>query len=170
MPSLDELEADTARLQALYRNITVTFDYHPARVGMNLQRAIAAVTRPPHDMGPIADELAKILAAWDLTRAGEPIPITPDGIGSLPMGIASAIGQVVMEDFHDPKSPSSLTASSASSASSKLSSPISRPDDSAPAPTGPSLSSEPNGPASIRPISLDSPLPVTATSGIAGSD
>jgi hypothetical protein len=168
MPSLDELEADTARLTATYRNITVTFDYCPMRVGMNLQRAIAAVTRPPHDMGPIADELAKILSAWDLTRAGESIPITPEGIGSLPMGIASAIGQQVMEDFHDPKSPSSLAPSFASSPSPAPSPSTSRPADSDSAPSGPTSSSEANGQASIQPISLDSPLPVTATPGSAG--
>lgn len=168
MPSLDELEADTAKLSATYQNLTVTFTYHPARVGMNLQRAIASVTRPPYDMGPIADELASVIEAWDLTRNGESIPITGEGIGSLPMGIASAIGQQVMEDFHDPKLPSSLVRSLASSPSPAPSPPTSRPDDSASAPSGPTSSSEPNGQASIRQSLPDSPIPVTATSGSAG--
>jgi hypothetical protein len=157
MPSLDELESGLARLTATYKTITVMFDYHPDLVGMNLQRAIAAVTRPPHDMGPIADELARIIETWDLTRHGEPVPITPDGIGSLGLGLSSALGAAIMEDFHDPKSPRSMASPSASSTSSP---PGSRPDDSATAPIGPILSSERNGPGSIPPTSLDSLLPV----------
>src|SRR5262245_51173415 len=137
MPSLDELEDGLARLTASYRNLTITFEYFPERVGMNLQRAIAAVTRPPHDMGPIADELARIISAWDLTRHGAPIEITPEGVGSLGMGISSAIGGAIMEDFHDPKSPRSLEISSASPGSLTDSLPGSRPDASASAPTGP---------------------------------
>ena len=168
MPSLDELEADLARLSATYHNVTVMFDYHPARVGMNLQRAVASVTRPPHDMGPIADELAKVLSAWDLTRGGEPIPVTADGIGSLPMGLAAAIGQNVMEDFHDPKSPSSLERSSAPSAPIPPSSPSSRPESSATVPSGQTSYSERNGQASILPNSSDSITPAAPTSGSAG--
>jgi hypothetical protein len=157
MPSLDELESGRARLSATYQSITVNFEYFPDRVGMNLQRGIAAVTRPPHDMGPIADELANILAAWDLTRKGEPIPITPEGIGSLPMGISSAIGREIMEDFHDPKSRLSMVTASASST---VSPPSSRPDASDSVPTGLTTSYEQNGRASIQPISQGSLTPV----------
>jgi hypothetical protein len=159
MPSLDELEAGLARLTATYKTLTVTFDYHPDRVGMNMQRAIAAVSRPPHDMGPIADELAHVLSAWDLTRSGSPIPITADGIGSLGMALSSAIGAAIMEDFHDPKSPRSMAPSSALPTDSP---PGSKPDASATALTGPISSSEQNGPGSIQPTLPASPIPVGA--------
>lgn len=167
MPSLDELEQGVARLKTTYKSLTIAFEYYPDRVGINLQRAIAAVMRPPHDMGPIADELASILSAWDLTRGDAPIPITADGIGSLPMGLSSAIGREIMEDFHDPKSPATLVSASASSTSSRA---ISGPDASATSPTGPTASSARNGQDSIQPISPDSRTPAAATSGTAGSD
>lgn len=157
MPSLDDLEDGRARLSAAYKNLTVQFDYYPDRIGMNLQRSIAAVTRPPHDMGPIADELASVISAWDLTRKGEPIPITSEGVGSIGMGISSAIGRAIMEDFHDPKSPLSMVTASALST---VSPPGSRLDASAPAQTGPTSSFEPNGQASIQPISPGSLTPV----------
>jgi hypothetical protein len=166
MPSLDELEAGTARLSATYQNITVTFTYYPARVGMNLQRAIASVTRPPYDMGPIADELSKVLEGWDLTRHGELIPISAEGLGGLPMGISSAIGREIMEDFHDPKSPIPTGGSIAPSPSSP---PISRDPDSATARPGPTSSYEQNGQASIPPTLAGSLIPVAPTSGSPGS-
>ena len=159
MPSLDELESGTARLSVPYRTITITIDYYPDRVGMNLQRAIAAVSRPPFDVGPVADGLAHVLAGWDLTRNGEIIPITPEGIGSIGMSISTAIGGAIMEDFHDPKSPRSTAAPSASSTSSP---PGWRPDDSATAQNGPTSSFERDGAGSIPPTSPGSPIPVGA--------
>jgi len=150
MPSLDELEAGIARLATPYKGVTITFDYYPERVGLNLQRAVAAATRPPHDVGPIADGLAYVLAAWDLTRHGEPIPITPDGVASLAIGISGAIGAAIMEDFNDPKSPRSMVSRSESSTDLP---PGSRPDESASAPTGPISFSERSGQDSIRPTS-----------------
>jgi hypothetical protein len=159
MPSLDELEAGVARLQAAYKTLTVTFEYYPDRVGMNMQRAIAAVMRPPHDMGPIADELALVLCGWDLTRNGEAIEITPEGVGSLGMGLSSAIGAAIMEDFHDPKSPRSTASMFASSTDSP---PGSRPASSGPAPSGPMSSSARNGRGSTLPTSPASLAPVGA--------
>jgi hypothetical protein len=166
MPSLDELEQGLARLTTTYKSISITFEYHPDRVGMNLQRAIASVTRPPYDMGPICDELALVLSAWDLTRNGEPIPTTAEGLCSLPMGISSAIGREIMEDFHDPKSPLTPDQASASSTSSLAGS---QPADSATAQTSPTSSSEPNGQASIPLPSPASPIRVDASSGPVGS-
>lgn len=159
MPSLDELEAGRAVLTVPYKGIIITVEYYPDRVGMNLQRAIAAVSRPPFDIGPVADGLAHVLCGWDLTRAGEPIPITSEGIGSVGMSISTAIGGAIMEDFHDPKSPRSTATPSASSIGSP---PGSKPDGSASAPSGPTSSSAPNGAASIQPTWPDSQVPVGA--------
>lgn len=159
MPSLDDLELGLARLQIQFKTLTIVFEYHPERVGMNLQRAALAAARPPHDIGPMVDELANVLAGWDLSRAGAPIPVTADGIGSLPMGISSEMARAIMEDFNDPKSP---IASGGPSGSSTPSPPGSRPDDSATAPTGPTSSSVPNGQGSILPISPGSLTPVGA--------
>jgi hypothetical protein len=158
MPSLDELEQGLARLTTTYKSIAITFEYHPDRVGMNLQRAIAGVTRPPYDMGPLCDELAMVLSSWDLTRHDDPIPTTAEGLGSLPMGISSAIGREIMEDFHNPKSP--LTADQSASSTSLPAG--SQPDDLATALISPTSSSAPNGQDSIRPISQDSLIPVGA--------
>lgn len=170
MPSLDELESGLARLTIAYKSISVTVEYYPERVGIALQRATASVQRPPYDMGPIADELAKVLAAWDITRGNEPVPITADGIGSLGMRLASEIASAIMQDFHDPKSPRSLTtAPSAPSEPSTPSPPGWKPDVSVSVPSGPTSSSEPNGPGSIRPISPGSLTPVAPSSGAAGS-
>lgn len=159
MPSLDELEQGLARLTTTYKSITIAFEYHPDRVGMNLQRAIASVTRPPYDMGPICDELATVLESWDLTRNNQPIPTTAEGLGSLPMGISSAIGREIMEDFHDPKSPLTADQSSVSSTSSPAGSPPATSDS---APTLPTSSSEPNGQASTPPTLPAYPIPVGA--------
>lgn len=159
MPSLDELEAGIARLSTTYKSITITFDYYPDRVGLSLQRAVAAATRPPHDVGPIADGLAAVLAAWDLTRRGEPIPITADGVASLAVGISGAIGAAIMEDFHDPKSPRSMVSASESLTDSP---PGSKPDASASALTGPTSSSGRNGRDSTQPTSPASPTLVGA--------
>lgn len=159
MPSLDELEAGLAVITVRYKTIDVTFEYHPDRVGMNLQRAIAAVSRPPHDVGPICDELARVLSQWDLTRGGEPIPITTAGIGSLGVGLAGAIGSAIMEDFTDPKSPRPTASELASSTSSP---PGSRPASSGSAPTGDTSSASPDGPASIQPSSPGYLTPVAS--------
>jgi hypothetical protein len=159
MPSLDELEADRARLQATYQRFVVTFEYHPARVSMNLQRALVGAANPPYDVGPLVVELANVLSAWDVTRRSEPVPVTADGIGSLPLGVSSEIAKSIMEDFGDPKSPLSAAAPSASSTASP---PGSKPDDSDGAPTGPTSSSGQNGLASTQPISPGSLTPVGA--------
>ena len=154
---LAELEQNRARLTASHRSIVVTFDYYPERVGMAFQRALAAASRPPHDVGPIADQLPGIVAEWDLTRGGQPIPITAEGIGSLPMGISSAIGRAIMEDFGNPKSPVSMAATSASSTPSPAtSSPAAA---WATAPTSPSPSSTPAGQDSSPGTSSGFPIP-----------
>lgn len=153
MPSLDELEAGVAALTVTYRNIAIAVEYHPDRVGMAMQRALANATEPPYQVGPVVDQLALVLRSWDLTRNGETVPITPDGIGSLPMGVSSAIGRAIMEDFNDPKSP---IATDAASASSTPSPPISEPDASATAPTTPTSSYAPNGQGLTPQISPDS--------------
>jgi hypothetical protein len=154
MPSLDELESGIAHLSVPYKGLTVEIDYYPDRVSMNMQRAIAVLSRPPHDVGPITEELALVLADWDLTRGGEPVPITPDGVGSLGIALSSAIGGSIMEDFNDPKSPRSTGSTSASLTDSP---PGSKPDASAGVPTGPISSSARSGRDSTRRTSPDSP-------------
>lgn len=154
---LDALESGRAELSATYKSLTVNFHYYPERVGMNLQRALAAVTRPPHDMGPIADELANIVAGWDVKRGGVSVALTPEGVGSLPMGVSSAVGRAIMEDFNDPKSPTTADIPSGWSTASPA---TSEPEvNSASAPGLPSPSSTPAGPASHPGISPDSPTP-----------
>lgn len=140
---LDALESGRAELSATYRNLIVHFHYHPERVGMNLQRALAEVTRPPHDMGPIADELANIVAGWDIKRGGVSIPLTPEGVGSLPMGVSSAVGRAIMEDFSNPKSPTTEAIPSLWLTPSPDTS--SREESSATAQSSPSSSSTPAG-------------------------
>jgi len=41
--------------------------------------------------GLVVDTLAQVLASWDLTDGGEPIPLTREGIASVPLDILSKI-------------------------------------------------------------------------------
>lgn len=157
---LDALQAGRAQLSATYNGFVVNFEYHPARVGMNLQAALAGATQPPYDVGPITRELAAVLAGWDIQRGGQPVPATAEGIGSLPMVLGSAIGQSIMQDFTDPKSPTTADIPSGWWTPSLATSEPA--DSSASVQSSPSSSSTPSGPASLPGNSSEGPTPPDA--------
>jgi len=157
---LEALEANRARLHVPYREQELTIEYQPERVGMNLQRAWLRLGQPPHDPAPLLEQLAMILLSWDLARGGEPLAITLDVLGALPVVLTGQIAQAILEDFGDPKSPLRTASASASSTPSPITSTPA--DDSERAPVSPSSSSTPNGQDSLLGISPGSQVPVHA--------
>lgn len=117
MPDLHELEAGRARLVVPFRSLEIVVEYHPDRVS---GRTMAALRRAQVDNDPSAifAEVGQLLAAWDLTRDGEPIPITEDGVQSVGALVTLAIVMAILGDFADPKS-RVTTAVGASSPSSR---------------------------------------------------
>ena len=151
---LDALEANRARLHVPYKDQELTIEYQPERVGMNLQRAWLRLGQPPHDVEPLLEQLATILLSWDLSRGGEPLPLTTDVLGALPVALTGTIAQNILEDFADPKSLRKTETASASSTRSRTTSTPA--GDSATARTSRSSSSTHNGRESLRGSSPDS--------------
>ena len=153
---LDALERNLASVTATYKGQTATVVYYPERVGLNLQRGLAEAAVPPYQPHVLLDELPKIVVDWDIRRGGEPVPITPEGLGTLPLLVTSAIASAIMEDFRDPKSPTATLppASPSPTPSPATSAPA---DGSATAQPSPSPSSTPAGPASPPGITSASP-------------
>lgn len=156
---LDALEDGRAGLTVTFRGLTANVVYYPLRVGLNLQRGLAEAAVPPYPPGQLLEELPKVLVEWDVRRKGELVPITPDGVGTLPLGLSSAVARAIMEDFGDPKSP---VATPPPDSPSPTPSPAtsSTAGEWATAPSSPSPSSTPAGPASPSGTTSDSQTPV----------
>lgn len=158
MPDLHELEAGRARLVVPFRDLEIAIEYHPERV---TGRTMAALRRAQTDNDPTAifGELVSLIAEWDLTRDGEPVPITPDGVHSLGALVTMALILGILGDFADPKS-RIATGGGRTSASQKPSPPTSlAAARSATAQSTRGSSSTPNGPESIPGLSEDFPSP-----------
>lgn len=155
---LDALEQNLARVTVTFRGQAATVHYAPLAVSLDLQRGMASLATPPHNPGPMVDELARVVTWWDVVRKGELVPITAEGIGSLPIELGLEIARAIMEDFRDPKSPLAIPppAPPSPTRSPATSEPAAG---SATAPSSPSPSSTPAGPASPSGTTSGSPTP-----------
>lgn len=171
---LSSLERGYGEVDAEWNGHTVTLRY---RADLNNRALIAmkrvmvgvlaldGVTRFP-DVEAIIDELIKVLLpidheegpGWDLTDAGEPVPITFDAIVDLPPGLPAAMLGSIFRDVNDPNRRRPSRRGSSPGA------------DSAPAasPTTTASSATPNGQASLPGPLQDATIPSAGLVGATG--
>lgn len=162
MPDLAALRSNSARLTVDYGGATFAVDYRFADVGPRThetQRKMQA-----GDMEALYAELAHLVAAWDATDAGVPVPTTADGFRSAGVGVCIALWNAILPDVGNP----TVAPSGAVTHSSSGSSPTA---DSAPAPTTTPSFATPNGSGSHPgswPASAGPPATPVGSSGAIG--
>lgn len=96
------------------------------------------------DLDSVVAELARVLVGWDITRDGQPVPITQEEIRRLPADLPFLLLQTVVGDIHDPNRRRPSHDGSSVGASSEPT----------PSPTTTASSTTPSGPASHPGLSL----------------
>ena len=81
-------------LSFAYRPDAVT----PALLARILRGAEAAETEPMEALAAYRDTIPAFVVSWDLVNEGEPVPLTPDGIDTVPLAILDLVFEAIMED------------------------------------------------------------------------
>lgn len=71
--------------------------YRPEKYDANMQAKMMQVSRSS-EFGPLLELLMEMLISWDLTDAGQPVPITPETLGSLPLNLLAEVARAVMRE------------------------------------------------------------------------
>lgn len=95
MPSLSDIVADEAIVILPFGADKVTVGYHP---GVLTTKNIKLIQSNDSDPNTVIDFTCKLIASWDLTDGGAPIPITPDGVDGIPIMILKRIVTACMAD------------------------------------------------------------------------
>jgi hypothetical protein len=51
----------------------------------------------------VAEIIGRMIASWDLTRGGEPVPLTVDGLKETPVNILAKVQEAVLGDMQVPQ-------------------------------------------------------------------
>lgn len=89
--------------------VTVTWRGHRAEVAYRptaiTPRFLKAVPKDA-DIDLLVQTVAHLLVDWEITRAGEPVPIEPEAMMDLPIDLLSAVLSAVMDDYNaNPQTP-----------------------------------------------------------------
>ena len=95
MPSLQEIVADISTVILPFGADKVTVGYHP---GVLTTKNIKMIQGNDSDPNSVIDFTCLLIANWDLTDGGEPIPVTPEGVDTIPIMILKKIVTACMED------------------------------------------------------------------------
>lgn len=160
--------ADLASLRANAARLTVTYAGEPLAT---------VVYRPTALQGDMFDRLqsgdwdgvyaalAEVVASWDLTDGGAPVPVDPTGFKRAGFAVCGTLINAMLRDMANPTwvtSPAPATPTPSGNGSSPAAS-------SAPAPTTSISSEPPNGHTSPPGISPVSPPPLVTPAGSPGS-
>jgi hypothetical protein len=163
---LARLAAGVAHVSIPYAAETLEVDYRPELVTGRTFGLLAAAGRGGTiDLEALYAELGRLIAGWDLTDGGEPVPTDAAGLERLGMGLVGTILQAILADAAQNPTRAAVTRPTATAATSSGSS---RTVDSALGPITTASSPPPSGPASTPPISPASPTPEAPFAGVPG--
>ena len=87
----------TTTLQVEYAGQTAAITYYPDCFNSDdLQRFI---NMRNDDLAGWMRELSRMVATWELTNNGQPLPTTPEGIAQVPSGLLGAIQKKIIGDM-----------------------------------------------------------------------
>lgn len=111
----------TERVEFSFAGQVGNVEYRPNVYSLGYYRKIRKVL-DEEQIGELAPLLCELIAAWDLTANGEPIPVTPEGMERVPFPLINAIQAAIQKASDVPddekKGSSMPTASSAAPAES----------------------------------------------------
>lgn len=91
---INSIKADRARGKVEYMGEEVSFQYRPAMITPENYKVMSD--------GQNVDELGTffegILASWDLTNEGQPLPITAANVAKLPLALLRAIANFIARE------------------------------------------------------------------------
>lgn len=93
---LAALATNVASTDVDFGESTITVKYRPSVATPANLKAVAA--DPDDEVGPFIDFLIKLVVDWDITNGGEKVPLTVEGVDSVPMAILQQVMRGVMAD------------------------------------------------------------------------
>lgn len=91
---LNAIASKTATTEVPFLGETVRLDYRPALLTRD---RLAALDAENVDEDTAATFLCDVLAGWDLTNDGEPLPITVEGLGKVPFPLLKEMMKGLVE-------------------------------------------------------------------------
>jgi hypothetical protein len=91
-------EQNVASTEVVYGRDKFMVRYHPSSYDDAFHKEFVA----RDSRGSVNYYLSQLLAGWDLTRDGQPIPIAPETIEPLPLPVKIAIVQAIEVDVKNP--------------------------------------------------------------------
>lgn len=163
---LARLAAGIAHLAIAYTDETLEVDYRPELVTGRTFGLLARAGRGEGlDLGALYAEMTRLIASWDLTEDGVPVPIDPGGLERLGMALLGSILQAIVADAAQNPTRAAGRQTRGTAATSNGSSPMAA---SGPAPTFTTSSSPPSGHTFTPPTSPASPTPEPPFAGVPG--
>lgn len=91
---LMNIVTDVAKAKATFMGETLNFKYRPALITAD---AVDLLTSA-QDVSTMGKFFAELIVSWDLTKAGEPVPVSAEQLMGLPLHLLRSISNAIIED------------------------------------------------------------------------
>lgn len=99
MPELSALKSITRPVSVEFYGETVTIDYRPAAMTVEVEELIFGDPVAGEDAkARILSGFAKVIASWDVTSEGEPVPVTVETLREVPRDLLFGALRKIGED------------------------------------------------------------------------
>jgi hypothetical protein len=96
---LAALATNTATTVVPFGDSEINISYRPSVATPNNLKAITA--DEDDEVGPFIDFFISLVLDWDVTDGGKTVPLSDDGVGSVPMSVLQKIMRTVMADSQE---------------------------------------------------------------------
>ena len=95
-----DLKAKRRAVAVQYDGEVINVEYCPGMVTPEYQSAMLALAKsePTEDQTAAWEQMLAVMASWDITDNGEPLPITRETLGMMPTDLLMAIMQAITAD------------------------------------------------------------------------
>lgn len=95
---LDQLQKRSARVTVEYGEDTVVLTYRPERIDAATARRLRKLVESPEQEEDLVEILAVLIADWDITQSGKPLPVTPESLRKIPIALMGSLASGIFTD------------------------------------------------------------------------
>lgn len=95
---LTQLATNVATVTVPFGDTTIDVRYRPSVATPSRMQAVSNMGPDDDEMGVFVDFMADLLVGWDIVKSGASVPVTPEGISTVPMSVLQKVMTGVMAD------------------------------------------------------------------------